>query len=245
MNCVFTNESYSLSAEQLARSAMLSEMSAATGVDSVQLDDSLRDLFLIAYRYLTANVLPSAQEFAAIDYFGIKPYETYELSMVREKAMRAEMYQEGASDEYLAEAYGLHIIDRYFWEHFTPQRRVTPSTLFVGPDPVKAEWSEIEARLDELRAFTDSGNVFVAGGCIFSILFGLPTADIDLFYFGLSEEEATERLLAFRPEGRPNILRTKNAVTYYLDRKEDVPEVQVILRLYQIFVSNETNAIDN
>ena len=160
MDCVFTSKTYSLTASQLARSAMLSELASATGSTRVEMDDSLLDSFLIAYRYLTADVLPSAREFSAIDYFGIKPWETYELSTVRELAMRAEMYQEGASDEYLAEAYGLHIIDRHFWEGFTPRRRVTPSTLFVGPDPVKADWSQIEERLAELREFTDDGNVF-------------------------------------------------------------------------------------
>lgn len=249
MNCLFGTTCYTLTKEQVQRSALLTEMLAICGGDEVQLQCD-EEFFLVAYRYLTEETLPTERQFAAIDYFGIKPYETYELSLVREKAMRAKMYavdvddssvQESDPNEkpqcpddgFLAEAYGLHIIDRHFWETFAPKRRVTPQTLFVGPEPVKADWSAVEQRLATLHEFTNGGNVFVAGGCIFSILFGLPVADIDLFYFGLTSEQASEKLLAFRPSGRPNVLRTKNAVTYYFDRKEMIPEVQVILRLYQ------------
>lgn len=252
MDCIVGAKRYHLSEEELVRSRTLTELRDLLQEKEIVLENVSEDFFLIAYRYLTKGVIPTIHEFGAIDYFGIKAYDSYELSLVQETAMRKDMYSthtrvvtdhrqvhepdmytNDADDNYFAETYGLTIIDQHFWESFHPKRKTTPHTILVGPEPVKSDWSDIQKRLADLHQYTDQGNVFVAGGCIFSILFGLPIADVDLFYHGMTQEEATERLLAFRPEGCTKLLRTKNAITYYSERTDTNKEVQVILRLYK------------
>lgn len=233
MEFVVEGKSYSLTSEEIARSGLLAELVARADATSIEITNISEGEFLIAYEYLREGKIPSADEYSVIEYFQISPIDSYELSCVLEDDIRRNMYITDANEKYLSQSYGLQIIDRAFWETFTPKRLQSPEVLFEGPLPCKAEWSEIESRLAELAPYVKEEGTLIAGGAIFAILFGLPIADIDLFYYGINEEEATRRVVDFDACDRAIVLRTKNAISYYDDLRGYTPEVQIILRLYQ------------
>eukprot|EP01132_Coremiostelium_polycephalum_P005506 gene5506-6860_t len=84
-------------------------------------------------------------------------------------------------------------------------------------------------------------NVFAAGGAVLGCTLEKPIdfekSDIDLFIYGLSEKEATEKLLYiynFLKEKRPTeveIMRSKYAITIF--QKHPNRNVQIVLRLYK------------
>lgn len=238
MQFTVDTNTYTLSREEIARSGFLTELVFhATNTDVVITADNATD-FRIVYAYLREGKVPFVSEYPAIEYFRIPAEDSYALACVLEDDMRQHMYAVGADEKYFDQGYGLQIIDAAFWASFTPKRLVLPpdstaSLMFEGPVPQKADWSEIEARLAELAPFFREEGCFIAGGAIFAILFGLPLADIDLFYYGINEEEATRRVNDFDACERSRVVRTKNAITYYNDLSCHTPEVQIILRLYK------------
>ena len=239
-------ERFLLTPEEYSKSALLKEL--------VDLDPTAREVevqctceeFTIVYNFLKFEKIPSMTEFSLIEYFGLSFRDSYGLSCLLEDDMRENMYSGvDTGRDYFDPYYGLYLIDEYFWTELQCKRTYTPDLLFAdAPPPVKASWREIQERLETLRPFLLPG-VVIAGGAIFSILFGQKIHDIDLFLYDTTEEEAlvllhqigeVARSKAVPPEERrkrklyhEKVSRSKNAVTFYVTGQ---PDVQVILRLY-------------
>lgn len=147
--------------------------------------------------------------------------------------------------------FGLQWFNEMDWNTFKLGRTQNPNFLF-GPQArlIKASWSEIQERLAVFKRFTDLPHVFLAGGSLFSMLFGEPIKDIDLFIHGCAQKEAikitfqcaklymdfiNERLEEHEKHDI-GCTRTANAVSFnpgVVSEKRCLLPMQVILRLYQ------------
>ena len=148
--------------------------------------------FIPIYEYLKNKKVPSYEDLDSFDYFGIDLNHSYELASVIEEDMRANMYKDECKELYKDNHHGLIKINENFWNGFEINKSSDKNLLFNTKNLVKSKWSTIQNKLDNLKKFTDIKGVFVAGGSIFSILFDLPINDIDLFLYGVTEDETTE-----------------------------------------------------
>lgn len=101
--------------------------------------------------------------------------------------------------------------------------------------------------LDDVKKIIELSpdHIFVAGGYIFSYIFGTPVKDIDIFLYGLTPVEATETINKignylhtdmYNKNFNFYIARSKNALTFTVYNKYNkllVAEYQIILRLYK------------
>jgi len=154
--------------------------------------DCAKDDFIPVYEYLKNNKIPSYYDIHIFDYFNIDLIHSYELSSVIEENMRCNMYMSNLTSPYTDNYHGLIKITKYFWEHFKINKLVDNNLLFKTKTLTKTEWSSIVEKLKLLKSFTDIKGVFIAGGSIFSILFGLPINDIDIFLYGINENETVD-----------------------------------------------------
>lgn len=179
---------------------------------------------------------------------------TYELSILLENEMRKKMFTTN-DVRYDALYYGLILVEEETLLEKEP-KQVRKDLLFSSSKQLQP-WPVIQEKLALLRKLTRVDGVFVAGGCLYSILYGYEISDIDLFLYGLSEAEAEATLLEIRDiltelyeeHTFATVIRTQNAVAFAFNRsigrEGRVPppdegsffsltrEVQVILRLYR------------
>ena len=145
--------------------------------------------FIPIYEYLKYKKIPDCSDLPLFDYFGIDLDHSYELASVIEEDMRTNMYNNKLKELYYDNHHGLIKINENFWNNLEINKSVDKNLLFNTKNLVKCDWSIIKNKLKNLKKFTDIKGVFVAGGSIFSILFGLPINDIDLFLYGINEDE--------------------------------------------------------
>jgi len=148
--------------------------------------------FIPIYEYLKNKKLPSYDDLIAFDYFGIDLNHSYELASVIEEDMRANMYKDECEKFYTDDHHGLIKITENFWNNFEINKPIDKNLLFNTKNLVKSKWSIIQDKLNNIKKLTDIKGVFVAGGSIFSILFDLPINDIDLFLYGVTEDETID-----------------------------------------------------
>lgn len=148
--------------------------------------------FIPIYEYLKNKKVPSYEDLITFDYFGIDLNHSYELASVIEEDMRANMYKDEYKELYKDDYHGLIKITENCWNNFDINKSTDKNLLFNTKNLVKSKWSVIKEKLDKLKKFTDIKGVFVAGGSIFSILFDLPINDIDLFLYGVTEDETID-----------------------------------------------------
>lgn len=153
--------------------------------------------FTVIYDYLNSNITPSIDDLSIIDYFNIDKIHSYNLSTIIEEDMRKNMYITDDT-KYKGYDYGLVHIDEIFWDKLEISRQNDPNLLFKSKSVQKDNWNNITDRLFQLKQYTDIKGVFIAGGCIFSILFGLPIKDIDIFLYDLTEQEAKDTIIKIK-----------------------------------------------
>lgn len=147
--------------------------------------------------------------------------------------------------------FGLNKVTEDFWNKLIIGRSKKERFMFEDVCRLNKEsWTMIQYKLALYKKFVDIPNVFLGGGAIFSVLFGEPIRDIDLFIYGCSEEEAIktiyrcgeiyrEHVNAHRVEGESQEIvctRTSNSISFksaIFDPARDLVPLQVILRLYQ------------
>lgn len=185
----------------------------------------------------------------------------FDLILARENYIREKMYQDDFKDHPMNTNpnYNLIKIDQAFWENLTIEQPQGYDLLFTqGPMLEKASWDQIQDSLQKLKK-NIKPNICIAGGALFSILFGLEINDIDLFIYQLDKTAATDliqdflkkKLLLYQQNDenfkKISITRTKNAVTLFTktrkssyDEEKDSfsskvinKEYQIILRLYR------------
>jgi hypothetical protein len=143
----------------------------------------------------------------------------YEDAINRENFMRSNMYMPGNEGHPMNtdQMYGLTPLTEELWNKLDLPTPTDPNLLFTGRMRRKASWKSITDILAILASFAYphgefKGKVAIAGGALFSILFGTKVNDIDLFIYGVSEDEAKK--ITAQLVGDNHITRTANAITY-------------------------------
>ena len=147
--------------------------------------------FEAVYNYLQKGILPNVDYLEKFGYFGIDMTHSYELASLIEEDMRKNMY----SKEYNEKYHGLVKVNLGIWNDLILGFKENSNLLFNSCTLQKNSWDNINKRLELLQKFTDIKGCFIGGGAIFSILFGLPIKDIDIFLCGLTEEKAKEAIM--------------------------------------------------
>jgi hypothetical protein len=147
--------------------------------------------FKSVFEYLQNGTLPNVDHLEKFDYFGIDMTHSYQLASLIEEDMRKNMYSKEFPDKY----HGLAKINLGVWNDLILGFKEDSNLLFNSCTLQKNSWDKINQRLELLRQFTALKGVFVAGGCIFSILFDKPIKDIDIFLCGLSQQEAKQAIM--------------------------------------------------
>lgn len=148
------------------------------------------------YDYLVNGILPSIEYINNFDYFGLNYITDYQLILFLEDFMRDKMYQpEYASYSFNTNKYHHLIkIDREMWKYMVVPNIKNPNFLFGNHPPVKSKWKYIEKNLNKLNELLINDNIFIAGGSIFSILFGTHSSDIDIFLYGIDSVDAKDTI---------------------------------------------------
>lgn len=256
--------SVELTREQYSRSQLLLELTPLSDGSPIQVTNATKEEFALVVAFCRDGIIPTIEDFSLIEYFGLSFRDSYALSCLVEDDMRQNMYSGvDTGRNYFDDHYGLYVLDENLWNSLSCRREPDVNLLFGEARVQKAEWSTIQKRLELLRPYLLDG-VFVAGGAIFSILFGREIKDLDLFIHDKTEEEARqiifdlcsafEELHAEEPPNRNSsfanrgralkVSRTANAITFHAP---GVPDVQIITRLYsmRLIVSFETIIVYN
>lgn len=251
--------SFVLYSHQYKRSELLAELVTVTRESNIKIDHRTKEECIILYNYLTQGVTPSPEVIYVFEYFRVSPIDGYSLACLYEQDLRKNMYTQ-ERECFKQPYYGLEYITEEIWQGIDFNRSTTENMLFTGVAlkennvPVdKASWMEIGERLEHLSLFIQEEGIMVAGGAIYSALFGLPFSDIDLFFYGMEEDEAEnkiERIVRslvgsefvsdvmneegtrignpFHQVSGLEVIRTNNSITILTK-----PEIRIILRLYK------------
>lgn len=223
--------------------------------------------FEVIYNFLVKKLIPKHDYFSIIDEYQLSPYIS---SLIDEIDMRENMYDPEYSDHPMNTdpLYALIPLTENLWNGIVRKIRsvqenesrngVDPNLLFRMAKLTPSSFNEIQKKIKLVKELTNLGNIFVAGGSVFSVLFDAPTHDIDLFIYGLSEEDAKKKICEIyryleskrennnedeeygmrkKAEKDPKVLelgavksvyRSINSITFNCNI-----QVQVILRLYR------------
>jgi len=124
--------------------------------------------------------------------------------------------------------------------------------LFSKVQAIPLRWQHVQKNLTDLNSLLEIPNLIVAGGKVFSAIFGTYTRDVDIFLWGLTQETAFEKAQAVISEiiemhGDKSVYslnRTENAISVRVDErnlsscvdggyKHIKTDYQIILRLYK------------
>lgn len=191
---------------------------------------------------------------------------SYQEALATEDTMRAVMYTEGFEDHEINTDphYNLIAVTEDMWNNFNVRKsnRLDDNNLLFRNVknehgdvlPLRQNWNEVTSRLTALQPLFQIKGLFVAGGSIFSILFGEKINDIDCFLYGITDEEEawatvqqfTDLTIGFNNSySNASCLRTKNSISVNITTKygsginagyraSNRTEVyQLILRLYR------------
>jgi hypothetical protein len=191
---VIDNEYFNLSLQSIPEGSLLhiiitTTLNVRKDENGCYILNCEKEHFIPIYEYLKNGKIPSYDELISFNYACIDLDHSYELASVIEEDMRTNMYNDDFKEFYLDNHHGLIKIPEGYWSNFKVNKSNDKNLLFNTKTLVKSEWSVIKDKLAELKKFTDIKGVFVAGGSIFSILFNLPINDIDLFLYGVTEDE--------------------------------------------------------
>lgn len=213
----------------------------------IEISDVTKDDFDHVSNYLVRGIYPPKEVLHLFDYLGISLFEDYEISSLQEIEMRTKMYlpefkeHSMNTDPY----FNLVKIDQELWESLRVARVPDNNLLFQEKIITKQSWDQIQTKLEELKRITAiSPNYFIAGGRIFSALFGTESNDIDIFLHSCNAKQAEQLLFEFylginkrldriKNYNAMNITRTKNTVTFNIITHNTSSDYQFVLRIYQ------------
>jgi len=165
--------------------------------NSILLDDISAEDFQHVYAYLTKGIYPDFQHWQIFEYFGIAMFSDYDQLWKREEQMRNQMYADGHESNPMNTNpyYNLIPLTEEVWTWLQIGSADGPEILRYSSENTlqKRPWPAIQKDLQSLNKLLRE-NIFLAGGRIFSALFGTPSNDIDLFLHGLSEEQAHQKV---------------------------------------------------
>ena len=169
-------------------------------------DEDEEPAFSAVMDYLRHGIFPSWEHLPTFSYLGIDPRSDYSLACSLEEHIRTSMYDplfkqdRMNTDPY----YGLIPITEELWEQLEISRPKDPNLLFTRKLIEKRSWEQVQSSLQELNPLFSIDGLFVAGGRVFSALFGTPVNDIDLFLYGCPEDEAMKRIFQLQRLVRPS-----------------------------------------
>jgi len=151
--------------------------------------------FDAVYEFLVNKKFPEPTYWPTLDYLGVNPMSDYEIGLNLEDRMRNAMYlPEFANHPVNTDPhFGLIKLTPEIWNALQINRPNDPNLLFADIPLVKQSWDQVLTSLHELYYLLDS-NVFIAGGRVFSALFGTKANDVDLFFHGLTAPEAEQKI---------------------------------------------------
>ena len=165
----------------------------------------------------------------------IQVRDEYDSIIERENHMRKYMYDPRYTKDLMNtdNYYNLIKLDENLWNSIViGDTSNMNDVLFNGKKLNKRSWEEIQNDVLEVRKYMRTG-MLVAGGKIFSILFGTQSHDIDIFLYGQEYDNAVNTIIGYTNDyinDLKKLVRTKNAVTFVVRDKD---EIQIILRLYR------------
>ena len=182
----------------------------------------------------------------------------YRLALTNEDQMRTKMYQPGMESHPMNTDPHYNLINlleswETFWVDENPQ-----GLLFARPSLTPQSDEQVYDSLKELKPLLQIPNVMVAGGRIFSALFGTTSRDIDIFIWGCTPEAAEQKIQEVAQvlgakrspatdqeksiKTTVKMTRTKNAISFRIESSAEIrdkkriletKDYQVILRLYR------------
>ena len=170
------------------RSLIATPMRKETYGDAILLSVNDEDIpvFEDVIKFLRDGVFPPIDELYTFSYLGVNPLEDYDLAQRFENQMRVNMYKQGFENHPMNKDphYGLVELTPELWNVIPDNHLLNPGMLFNKVPLKKRSWAEVQKSVDELNEFVSLGGVMIAGGRIFSALFGTRTNDTDLFFYG-------------------------------------------------------------
>ena len=163
--------------------------------------------FEAVFEYLLKGIFPAWEDLPTFSYLSLDPRSEYTLASALEEEMRAKMYLPDFKNHPMNTDphYGLISLTEEIWDKIRIRRPKDSNLLFNKTPLEKRSWDQVQESLAEINNLFSVPGVFVAGGRIFSALFGTPVKDIDLFFHSLSgPQEAEARVLQFLELFRPD-----------------------------------------
>ena len=158
----------------------------------ILLEDVTLEAMEIVYNYLAKKIVPDPEHINVLEAFNIPIDHSYELASIYEEYLRANMYLEGHEEDEINtdQHYGLVKLTPEMWSKLKIDRPDDSNFLFTQKQLQKQSWDEVQKSLSELKSLFGLGSVFIAGGRIFSALFGTRSTDVDLFVHGVDQKKA-------------------------------------------------------
>ena len=192
------NKVYSIPRSRVPRGSLLDLLTVTTL--SVEREENVFKIpnithedFDHVYDYLVNGIYPPEEALLTFDYLGVVPFSDYELSSVQELEMRAKMYlPEYESHPMNTDPhYNLVKITEELWNDLLLSKPRDPDLLFRDSPLQKQPWNIIQQSLQKLKPLLAvSPHLFVAGGRVFSALFGARSSDVDLFLHSSNPQQA-------------------------------------------------------
>lgn len=144
-----------------------------------------------------------------------------------------------SDDPMIAKLLKFNKLENDLWnEYYNSDKKVKNWKQYISTDLHHSDHKKLD-HLKKHPVFKDSfdwNNILLAGGFFTANEDDIKTTDIDLFIYGLEEEDAIKRLeklaehiFKCKYNGRIKVIRTKYAVTFIFDT--DVNPIQVVLNL--------------
>ena len=174
----------------------------------------------------------------------------YQVILGREDEMRKNMYYSNYKNHKMNTDphYNLVNIDESTLEtmiitnyQYSRAIKEASNILFKRQQPLKSTpWDtlqkSIKEELDPLFIEKYKDHIFIAGGKIFSLLFGTKSSDIDIFLHSCDEKTAEEIILAIADkltkDAKFKIIRTEHALSINVRDRYRYNKYQIIFRLY-------------
>lgn len=242
---------YQLTSNSIRKSALLQSLTdprlgiPRTDDGAIVVTNVTASDFEIVFRFLEHEELPPIDKLPLLEYFDISSYSNYKLSLLQEKYLRDNMY----SPKFAKHAintdphYNLVEITEELWDHLELKSPSTdPEIMKLSKATLqKQSWSEIQRKLQMLQPYLtgDSGSLLVAGGYVFSALFGTKAFDIDLFLWGCQLDDTEKCVVELRDRLLQNfdalqVYRSQHSLGLTVEHTSTKKDMyQLILRLYR------------
>ncbi len=207
---------------------MMMDFASTCGLTGpIKLDVDMEHMTII-YELLMNDKIPKCDAVPILDFFDIDCSSSYELSL-----LHGMYYIKHHDSLKLDKNFGLQYITKEYWDNFNVNRHDDINLLMTNIKAQPIDWNQIKLKLQQLDRVLKifKSKAVIAGGCIFSALFGCKFNDIDIFFYDFNEDEAIEDIKQMNSIGNiKSICRTSNAVTLEIENAYGkVIKYQIIL----------------